>query len=272
MSKLLKLKSWLSLEDAAKHLTAVLEEEVEVKDVLGLALDGHLKLSVYFVNEVRVNCGKSVSIDRARKFDLFALIQGDKKNIILSPESDSPHLLGEPLNKREVLELAGVEAEIRGVWDLPLHKGVRLIIENERLNLMDGPKVKLTDPTGVIVEHQCGDLLQLLTPCEGWENYSPEPYFKVAYCLPDDALLVVKTEALSDLLAALSTEPSPQKQPKTRERPEPYRLIAQLIKMVLPDADLQKAYQTHETLTSKLIGEERLEVSPATLEKYLEKI
>ncbi len=51
MSKLFKLKEWLTLPDAAKHLAIAFGEEVGEADVLRLALDGHLKLSVNFVNK-----------------------------------------------------------------------------------------------------------------------------------------------------------------------------------------------------------------------------
>lgn len=41
---LFQLKAWLSLEEAAKHLTIVFGENVTEIDVLRLGLDGHLKL------------------------------------------------------------------------------------------------------------------------------------------------------------------------------------------------------------------------------------
>ena len=53
MSKLLKLQKWLTLEQAARHLSGVCGEPVSEADVLRLGLDGHLKLSVYFVNHAR---------------------------------------------------------------------------------------------------------------------------------------------------------------------------------------------------------------------------
>ena len=46
MSKLIKLKEWVTIEQAAKHLSGIFEECVTDADVLQLALDGHLKISV----------------------------------------------------------------------------------------------------------------------------------------------------------------------------------------------------------------------------------
>ncbi|GEM_PF-3691301 len=48
--QLLRFKEWVTLEDAAQYLGLVLTEEVTPADVLRLALDGHLTLSVRLVN------------------------------------------------------------------------------------------------------------------------------------------------------------------------------------------------------------------------------
>ncbi len=49
MSKPLKLKEWLTVKDTAKRLSISVGEDVTEADILRLALDGHLTLSVYFV-------------------------------------------------------------------------------------------------------------------------------------------------------------------------------------------------------------------------------
>ena len=56
-SKLFKLKKWLTVPDAARHLSILFDEEVSEADVLQLALDRHLKLSVNFVNNADAKCG-----------------------------------------------------------------------------------------------------------------------------------------------------------------------------------------------------------------------
>lgn len=48
MGKLLRSKECLTVEDAAKHLSTVFREEVSKADVLRLALDRQLKLSINF--------------------------------------------------------------------------------------------------------------------------------------------------------------------------------------------------------------------------------
>ena len=56
-SKLFKLKKWLKIPEAAKHLSVMFDEEVTEADVLMLGLDRHLKLSVNFVNHTRAKRG-----------------------------------------------------------------------------------------------------------------------------------------------------------------------------------------------------------------------
>src|ERR1700739_3911097 len=60
MKKLLNLKKWLTVAGAARHLGILFGEDVSEADVLRLALDGHLTLSVYFVNGARGRCGPAV--------------------------------------------------------------------------------------------------------------------------------------------------------------------------------------------------------------------
>ena len=48
--KLMKIRSWLTIPEAARYLAILLGEEVTEAEVLRLGLDGQLKLSVRFVN------------------------------------------------------------------------------------------------------------------------------------------------------------------------------------------------------------------------------
>ncbi len=50
-SKIYKLKKWLSLEDTAKRLSIEFGEEISIGDVLQLAIDQHLKISVDFPHD-----------------------------------------------------------------------------------------------------------------------------------------------------------------------------------------------------------------------------
>lgn len=54
MSKLFTLREWLSLEDTAKYLSNVFNEPVTISDVLTLALDGRITLSLRFESSITV--------------------------------------------------------------------------------------------------------------------------------------------------------------------------------------------------------------------------
>lgn len=56
-SRLFKLKEWLTIPEAANHLSIMFGEEVKEADVLRLGLDRHLKLSVNFVNHAHAKRG-----------------------------------------------------------------------------------------------------------------------------------------------------------------------------------------------------------------------
>ncbi len=47
ISKLLKVREWFTVPETAKHLSMMFGEEITEADILRLALDGKLKLSVY---------------------------------------------------------------------------------------------------------------------------------------------------------------------------------------------------------------------------------
>jgi hypothetical protein len=64
LSKLLKLKEWVIVHDAARHLSTLFEEEVSGADVLRLALDGRLTLSVLFANAAFACRGQVITSDQ----------------------------------------------------------------------------------------------------------------------------------------------------------------------------------------------------------------
>ncbi len=68
VSWLFKLKKWLTLEDAAQHLSIILGEDVSESDVLHLALGGRLKLSVRFVNHASARRRRVVPLENDETF------------------------------------------------------------------------------------------------------------------------------------------------------------------------------------------------------------
>ena len=181
MSKLFNLKEWLTVADAARHLSIVLGEEVTEADVLRLGLDGRLRLSAYFVNGTSVRCGKpseelAMQIDAGHKplQESFALLSGDLRVV--------------PLGKL---------TWIHGVWDIPMLDGDRRDIENRYQILTEGPPVPGSNFDGTFVEGADGELCQIQEAVDGGMNVNTGNCYP-SERLPHDAVIVVRTKALRE--------------------------------------------------------------------------
>lgn len=223
MSKLFSLKEWLTIADAALHLSSVLGEKVTEADVLRLGLDGRFRLSVYFVNRSRALCGKVTTWDETNwlllpKDDFI----GDQQKQYVMPgitnkcrpnppklqalfddlcESDQgkcyPIMRDMIIDDERFLALSDDVIILDGVWDLPMIGNERLDIESRYQFLTGGPSVASGGLlAGVFVEGIDGQICQLKA-----KHYP-------AGALPEDAVFVVRTEALRVFEQALISAPT----------------------------------------------------------------
>ena len=129
MSKLFKLKEWVTVADAARHLSIAFGEEVNESDVLRLGLDGHLKLSVNFVNSARAKCGKVIPIEDARYREFpaerVATIPGIPEEHTVNPVIVLPGLT---IDDKRVLYFDANVANVEGFGDLPMVCAGRLAV------------------------------------------------------------------------------------------------------------------------------------------------
>ena len=146
MNKLLKLKKWLTLPEAAQHLALVLEERVTDSDVLRLALDGHLKMSVNFVNHAYAKRGEVVPLAEVDMAEGFLR------------EGEEPYLvpLAIQLNDHDFLKIGKKIVILEGVYDLPLIGSEKLAVEDEYQKLVGGPDITLHCLNGAFVKDQDG--------------------------------------------------------------------------------------------------------------------
>jgi hypothetical protein len=224
LRKLLKLKEWLTVPDAARHLSILFGEEVSEADVLRLALDGHLTLSVFFVNHAKARCGRTVRLKDAK---VCKLIMPDTKEEVL-------YIPGPRISEEEVLELGGSVESIRGVWDLTMLGAERLDVEHEYQMLTSGPAVDLVFLDGPIVSREDGSMCQLQDRFENSDKKqvnNPDNYHP-AGTLPLDSVLVIRTLALRKLEARISDlDKAPEKPIERRERMTLLVMIAALAKL-----------------------------------------
>lgn len=258
MSKLMKLKAWLTLDDAAKHLSLMFGELVTKADVLRLALDGQLTLSVNFINGAKARCGPMIESDEVQ----WTEMPGPKGETIRLPD-------GVMLNDGSAIRLDDDLVSLRGVYDLPMLGNERLDVEHLYQQMTDGPAVTLQGLDGPFVV--AGDLycqLQESMDDNEFQEGSAAAGRKLEACiareglnddqadalrrqhkadreqfkkrraerpardgyypaggLPEDAVFVVRTDALAELLAAASVGESAKPDLGTRERETLLKLL-----------------------------------------------
>jgi hypothetical protein len=114
-SKLFKLKEWLTVPDAAKYLSTIFGEEVSEADVLRLALDRHLKLSVNFVNHADAIRGNNFLPFKEWEENLRSAWSWENLKTIIGYKN----MLGFHHSKYDFVYYPGKEHELTGpdTWD-----------------------------------------------------------------------------------------------------------------------------------------------------------
>ena len=149
MSKLFSLKEWVTLPDAAKHLSAIFGEDVAEADLLQFALEGRLTLSVHFVNGARARYGRIVGPEG---------IKWNEMPNLLSFRDPKPTYIRYMMSLKlyddrdQYVNLSEDVIKIDGVWDLPLLGGDRLDVEHRFQMLIGGHPVTSTNLEGSFVQ------------------------------------------------------------------------------------------------------------------------
>jgi hypothetical protein len=228
--KLLKLRDWLTVPDAARHLSILLGDKITEAHVLRFALDGRLTLSVDFVNITPAWCGKIIPHADA------------KRKIIQTSDGKSDSSINEvSLSDGRVISFTRNFTFIEGVWDLVMFGAEVKAIEREYSLLTKGPAVvSLGHRNGLLVTRPDGTWGQLLqADKKGFNTWKLRydtsydlPILYPAQAFPPDAVLVVRTSALRDLEALISEpEPDLERPIDRRERISLLVIIAALAKL-----------------------------------------
>lgn len=192
MNKLLKLnlKKWLTIKDAAKSLSISAGQKITQADVLRFALDGHLTLSVYFVNGAVARRGEIVPFEETHwtlipqptNTQGIVTLEDDRElpPAVMPPKLQElvrnnqkmvelglmPIMTSVPAGKDQYINLGDEIFHIRGgVWDLPFIGFERLDVEDAYQQNTNGPAVALQGTNGTFV---CDDsyVYQLQESCE----------------------------------------------------------------------------------------------------------
>lgn len=186
MSKLFKLKKWLTIPETEKYLTQLFGEEVTEADILRLALDGELTLSVNLVNGAyasQVNLTRELDVDGHNSITRDAINSMESlPNGILNLSnglkvkkftSANDHLLiwWNVVNLNSNHYLIEETQKITGIFDLPMIDKETSYIEGEYHRLING--VKVNQNLGEYVFISKGDTIYLLQDdLDSWKDLS----------------------------------------------------------------------------------------------------
>lgn len=256
LGKLLSLKQWVTLDAAARQISIVCEDEVTESDVLQLALDGHLKLSVNFVNHANARMGKIIPEDDAPTY----------WGILSEREIRS----GLDLGDGTVLLLDDDIVTIGGVWDLSMMGSERLDVEHAYHALTNGPSVDLQCLAGAFVDRPDGSICQLQNHFEEKSHAGSTKYtYYPASGLPLGSVLVVRTNALIEFEQSINGVPTNIEKPlSATERNTLLVMIAALCKKAgIGHQDRMSASQLE-----RLVDDVGGSVSSETIRNALNKI
>ncbi|WP_335916829.1 hypothetical protein [Shewanella chilikensis] len=150
MSKLFKLKEWLTLDEVVRHLANVLGEPITLADVYRLALDGNLKLSVCFVNGAYAKKAKFI---KATELVYKQVVPKGIPNFPIGKCFHVPVNASRPISQGYwVQQIEPDITVLKGVWDLAMKGAERADILNRYQQEVSGVSVKIPFEVGHYVE------------------------------------------------------------------------------------------------------------------------
>ncbi len=227
MSKLFKLKKWLTLKDAVSHLAIVFGEDITEADVLRLALDGTLTLSLFLPIAITANRAEMrpfpADTDEFLRASMISRDGGDSCLTVITDETIS----------------------LEGVVDLSMIGGEKFLIEADYYDKQNVTFERRYGGGGIIVE-QDGQLFELTQMYDSetlgkiYETIKDQDhdqmqrdFARMAHVslisFPKDGLLIVRTDALLELEKSVNgDQEKPEKLLSSVERTSLLTVIAAL--------------------------------------------
>lgn len=269
MSKLFKLKKWLTIGDAAEYLGMMLGEKVTEADVLRFGLEGDLQLSIHLVNGGFARPCISVNVDDV---EWNEVTMPDGKATLKIPKNGR---IWQDVNGVYQVQKIITELEY-GIFDLPLTGGERIDVEHLYQFFTGGPERTAVSLDGVLVATQDGQLFEIQTLNEYKvrdplaATFLDLDRFHPAGALPDDAVFVVRTAVLTRFVESLSDEEKNEEKPlETKERNTLLCIIGALCKEAqIPFLNHSKAARLIQSTAQKM----GVSIGETTIEGHLKKI
>ncbi|WP_238925038.1 hypothetical protein [Achromobacter insuavis] len=224
MSKLFTLKQWVTLADAAKYLSVSFGEHVTEADVIQLALDSHLRLSLRLLasHVYALRWYKKLESQIEYEEVAYPLNKGVNTGLPTftrrEPVGGKVMHLPEFCEKGEVLQLGTCaigyprDQPGREIVDLPITRDSRAFLLQCLDELSGLVEPAQYDIDRLLIQEESGDLWQI-------ESYDD--------CLSMDIEIVVRTRALRCLEQALAPPPTTNEAPlSSREKNNLLKIIA----------------------------------------------
>lgn len=255
MSKLLKLKEWLTLDEAVNHFSNVLGEPITLADLYRLALDGHLRVSALFFNGAKARRVKLVkSEDVVYKKIVPNIPAFPKGKFFRIPQHVEMQISKDYWIQKPEPDVVS----IAGVWDLAMIGAERADITNRYYQETSNRTVKVPISTGHYLQKD-GKTYQLqvkqerlqesaenIPPIESDTNnenevltlqemrlrmkpYSPPQYVATSKLSDFDHILVLRTTEISRFIQSLEEPPVQNKSSETHSKNSRLCLIATLL-------------------------------------------
>jgi hypothetical protein len=142
MSKLVSLKSWLPMDEAAQYLSDKLNEHVSQADLVRLAIDNHIILSVRLINSTMSNQGLAVTADQAESI-MSNQIEYPKDDPFEVNSDEVPYrVVTSSLIEHGLYFKKGQFTFVKGMLDLRWGDGKSLVLRSEYQKLTDGAPIE----------------------------------------------------------------------------------------------------------------------------------
>ena len=295
ISKLFKLKEWLTLDEAVNHISNVLGEPISQCDIYKLALDGHLKLSIMFMNGAKAKRVRLVKTEDVEYIKFIPKIPNFPNGRCFHV----PQNVGIQISKDYWIHKVELEMiHIGGIWDLAMIGAEQADIANRYHKETSGCTVKIPSLIGHYLQRN-GEFYQLQVRQEPVlesikhnyhtvhnaqeENEEPNlqdirlklkrpyrpPQYMMASKLHDcDHTLVLRTSEINRFIQSLEDTPIQNKVLTTNEKNSLLVLIAALCKQVSTDWN-QRGLSASLVAMTDLIG---APLSDETIRKILKQI
>lgn len=232
MRKLLKLKGWLTLSETAKHLTSTFGEEVSESDILQLALQYKLTLSVMFPEGVRgVTCLRLK--EEEITYEEVPSLDGKGTVLLARPTIAFYGPMGEAFAAEGKVSWLNTEAP----FELTMMGGEQCTVEARYWTLATGKNHEPGLGVWGTFVRQGTQYFKLMDRLDSHRppSYEQEDFYGLSN-LPDDAILVVETKNLLKFEQSIDgnqTDPELNERPlHTRERNSYLNIIGALLELI----------------------------------------